>query len=158
MAAPALTARVFPAGIKMDDGFPTTIAFARDPDVSLWEKTVKPPGIDGGDPVDTNTMHNVAWRTKSPRKLKTMTESTITAAYDPKVITQIVELVNMEGSITVHYPDGSTLSFYGYLQKFEPSDMKEGEQPEASVTIVTTNQDPVTGSEEPPVLVEVSGT
>ncbi len=158
MTTPSTTARQTPAGIKIDDGFSTKIAFARAPTVSFWEKTVKPPGLDGGDPVDTNTMHNVAWRTKSPRQLKTMTESTTMAAYDPAVYTQIVELINKEGSITVHFPDGSTLDFYGYLQKFEPGDLKEGEQPEASITIVTTNQDPVTGAETPPVVTSVAGT
>ncbi len=158
MTAPSTTARGTPAGIKLDDGFSTKITFNRNPTVSFWEKTVKPPGLDGGDPVETTTMHNLVYRTKSPRSLKTMTESTTMVAYDPNVYPQIVELINKEGSITVRFPDGSTLDFYGYLQKFEPSDLKEGEQPEATVTIQTTNQDPITGVETPPVLTSVAGT
>lgn len=152
------TVRQTPSGIKLDDGFSTKIAFNRDPDVSFWEKTVKPPGIDGGDAVETTTMHNVTWRTMSPRKLRTMTQMTSKAAYDPAVYDQIRELVNQEGSITVHFPDGSKLDFFGYLKDFEPDDHVEGTQPEATITIVPTNQDPVTGAETAPVLTSVTGT
>lgn len=54
----AHTTRSAPGGTKLGDGFSTKIAFAADADVSLWEKTVTPPGVDGGDAVDTSTMHN----------------------------------------------------------------------------------------------------
>lgn len=159
MAAPTTTARATPAGIKMDDGFSTVIAFSRDVDVSFWEKTVTPPGIDGGDAIETTTMHNDIWRTMAPRRLKTLTDASITVAYDPAVFTQILDnLINQEGSITIHFPDGSTLDFYGYLKTFEPGENTEGEQPEATITIVPTNQDPTTGSEEPPILTSVAGT
>ncbi len=156
--APPTTARQTPSGIKMDDGFSTKIAFAADPDISFWEKTVQPPGIDGGDAVETSTMHNEEWRTMSPRQLKTLTDSSVTAAYDPNLYNSILNLINVETAVTVHFPDGSTLDFYGYLQKFEPSDNSEGEQPEATITIVPTNQVPSTGAEASPVLTSVAGT
>lgn len=152
------TARSTPGGIKLDDGYQSLIAFERDSDVSFWEKTVKPPGIDGGDAVETTTMHNTTWRTMSPRALRTMTDCTFTAAYDPAVISQIVALVNQEGAITVHFPDGSTVDFYGYLKSFEPADLAEGTQPEATVTIVCTNQHPTTGVETAPEVTSVAGT
>lgn len=158
MAAPASTVRQTPAGIKLDDGFPTKIAFARDPDVSLWEIGVTPPGIDGGDPIDTTTMHNVTWRTMSPRQLKTLTPFSFRAAYDPVVYTSIVELINEPGAITVHLPDGSKLDFYGFLQTFEPDEHAEGEFPEASCAICPTNYDPVNRVEAAPVLTSVAGT
>lgn len=159
MAAPTSTARQTPVGIILGDGFSTKIAFARDPDVSFWEKTVGPPGIDGGEAIDQTTMHNVAWRTKSARTLKTLTDSSLTVAYDPNVYNNIIDnLINMAGSITVHFPDGSKLDFYGYLQSFEPDDLTEGEQPTATITIVVTNFDPVNRVEAGPVLTSVSGT
>lgn len=158
MAAPSHTNRSTPVGIKMDDGHSTKIAFALDPDISFWEKTVTPPGLDGGDPIETKTMHNTRWRTKSPKALVDMTEVSATVAWDPAVYTQILAILNVEGSITVHFPDGSKYTFYGFLQKFEPGEHQEGEQPEATVTICPTNQDPTTGAEEGPVLVSVAGT
>lgn len=158
MAAPTTTARQTPVGIKLDDGYSTKIAFARRPAVSFWEKTVQPPGMDGGDAIDTTTMHNTLWRTMSARALITLTESSTTVAYDPRVYTDILTLLNQEGSVTCHFPDGSKLDFYGYLKTFEPSDNTEGEQPEATVTIVPTNYDPVNRVEAAPVLTEVTGT
>jgi hypothetical protein len=158
MAAPALSARSTPSGILLPDGYQTLISFTANTSVSFWEKTVKPPGVDGGDPIQETTMHNTAWRTMAPRALKTLTESTCVCAYDPNLYNQIVSLINVRTSITVHFPDGSTLVFYGFLQKFEPSEMKEGDQPEATVTICPTNYDPSAHAEASPVLTSVAGT
>lgn len=144
------TARVAPVGTLLDDGFSTKIAFAADPDVSFWEKTVQPPGVDGGDAIEVTTMHNVTWRTMGTRSLKTLTDAATTVAYDPAVFTQIVALINVNGWITVHFPDGSTLDFIGFLRSFEPSDNSEGEQPEATVNISPTNANS-TGAETAPV-------
>lgn len=155
---PTPTARSAPAGIHLEDGFSTKITFAADPDISFWEKSVQPPGIDGGDAIEQTTMHSVAWRGMAPRHLRTLTSSQTTVAYDPAVYSQIVELINVETTVTVTFPDGSTLAFFGFLQKFEPADMSEGNQPEATVTITPTNRDPVTGAEAAPVLTSVAGT
>lgn len=147
MGIPATTARTTPAGSHLKNGHPTLIAFAADPDVSFWEKTVQPPGLDGGDPIDQTTMHNDTYRTMAPRSLITMTEFQVVAAYDPAVIDQILALINVEGAITVHHPDGSTEDFFGFLRQFERSEHTEGEQPEATITIVPTNVDPSDDSE-----------
>ena len=155
---PATTTRQTPNGIKMDDGFSTKLACAADPDIAFWEKTVQPPGLDGGDAIDTTTMHNVTYRTMAPRQLVTMTASEITAAYDPVLYTSILNILNVETSWTCHFPDGSKLDFFGFLQKFEPSEHSEGEQPEANITITPTNQDPTTGAEADPVMTSVAGT
>ena len=158
MGVPATTVRVTPVGIKLGDGYTCRIAFAADPDVSFWEKTVQPPGLDGGDPVDTTTMYNAQVRTMASRALITMTPLQITAAYDPKVYDQILALVNVEGAITILFPDDATLDFFGFLQKFEPEALKEGEQPTANITVVPTNTDPTDGSEAVPNYKTGSGT
>jgi hypothetical protein len=159
MADPATTARGTPSGIKMDDGFSTRIAFALAPTIGLWEKDVQPPGMDGGEPVNTTTMLNTKYRTFAPRYLVTSSPLQITVAYDPLVYTTVIStLLNKRGSITVHFPDGTTLDFYGFLQKFEPSPLKEGEQPEAKITVVVTNYDPVNHLEVDPKLTNVAGT
>jgi hypothetical protein len=158
MGAPTVTARVDPPGIKLDDGHSTTFAFSADANVNLWEKTVTPPGIDGGDEIDTTTMHNNTWRTRAPRQLKTLTEMSCTCAYDPVVYTELLALINVRQSITVHMPDGSTVAFFGFLKNFEPGENSEGEQPTADVTIVPTNVDPDDGTEAAPVVASVAGT
>jgi hypothetical protein len=58
MAAPVATARVDPTGIKLDDGYRTLVTFATDPNIEFWEKSVTPPGLDGGDALETKTIHN----------------------------------------------------------------------------------------------------
>lgn len=159
MAAPSDTVRSAPTGRILEDGFSTKLAFARDPDVNLWEKTVTPPGVDGGDEIELTTMHNTVWRTFTPRNLKTLTEVSATCGYDPQVYSEIINnLVNQEGAITCHFPDGSKISFYGYLKMFEPSENQEGEMPEADVTIVATNYDSVNDVEASPVVTSVAGT
>jgi len=157
-AAPSPTTRQTPGGRRLLDGYSTKITFARDPDVSLWEVSVKPPGIDGGDPIDTNTMHNVSWRTMAARALKTLTESTFTAAYDPDCYNQLLQLVNVYDTLTVRFPDGSTLAFYGFLRQFDPNDNTEGEMPTATVTFQPTNYDYTNAVEAAPVLTSVAGT
>ena len=160
MTAPVASARQTPTGIHLDDGFSTKITFAANPSIPFWEKTVQPPGMEGGDPIDTTTMFNSVWRTMASRGLKTLTETTITAAYNPNANApaQIQSLVNLETTITVTYPDGSTLAFYGYLKTWEPQSHEEGAQPEVNLTIQPTNQDPNTRTEEAPVYVDVPGT
>lgn len=158
MAAPATTARVTPAGIKLDDGYSTQLAFSLDDNISFWEKTVQPPGVDGGDPIPTSTMHNTTYRTFAPSALISLTPCNTTAAYDPEVYNQIIAITNRRGSVTVHFPDGSTLDFYGYLRTFEPQDHAEGDPPEANIEIQPTNWDPTNNVEAAPVMTEVAGT
>ena len=160
-AAPAAHA---PSGIHLDDGYQTLITFAANNTIAFWEKSVKPPGMDGGDPIDTTTMHNDTWRTKAPRALVSMTDLTIRAAYDPVlydgalVAGSVLSLLNVKTTVTVLFPDGTTLAFYGFLKNFEPGDHQEGAQPEATITVVVTNQDPSDGSEQDPVLDNAAGT
>lgn len=158
MTAPVATARGTPSGIRLDEGYQTLVTLAASSTVAFWEKTVTPPGIDGGDPVDTTTMHNVRWMGKNPQTLIEMTEFSMTAAYDPVLYTTMLSLVNVKTTVTITFPDGSTLAFYGYLKSFAPDAIERGTQPEATITVIPTNQDPSTGAEEDPVLTNVAGT
>jgi len=142
----------------MPDGFRSLVTFASNPSIQLWERQIKPPGIDGGEGIDTTTMHNVAWRTRQPRKLKTLDPSTFMAAYDPDVIPSLYGQINRQDTITFTFPDGSTLCFFGFLQKFEPGELREGEFPDATCTFVPTNQDLTTGVEQAPVFTPAAGT
>lgn len=133
---------------RMDDGYQTLISIGG---TNFWEKSVTPPSIEGGGEVDTTTMHNVTWRTKNPKKLKTMGECSFTAAYDPAVYDSIVGLINSNQLITVTFPDGSTVAFWGWLDSFTPGESVEGEQPTADCTIICSNQN-ADGDEVTPVF------
>lgn len=158
MAAPTPTTRVTPAGIMLEDGYQSLVTLAADTNIDFWEKTVQPPGLDGGEAIPITTMHNTVYRTFVSRELITLTPISFVAAYDPAVYDQITACLNVQTTITVTFADGSTLAFYGYLQKFDPAVMTEGAQPEATITIVPTNYDPTNHVEAAPVMTSVAGT
>lgn len=135
---------------RLDDGHQTLITFAANGSVKFEEKTVTPPGMDGGGEVDTTTMLNSTWRTRAPKALKTLSNASATVAYDPAVYPQIIALLNVNNLITITFPDGDTLAFWGWLNSFKPGELKEGEQPTAEIEIIPSNQN-ASGAETAPV-------
>lgn len=162
MAAPVATARVAPTGIRLRNGFKSTITFSQDTNIEMWEMEVGQPGMDGGDPVDTTTMHSVEWREKAPRTLKDLTPFTVKFAYDPVIwnssSTSTRGAINREDTITITYPDLSTLAFFGYLQKVEFEPLVEGTMPAGTATIVPTNWDYTNKTQAGPVETDIAGT
>lgn len=158
MAAPVASTRLTPGGKMIGDGFGSLIVFAKDRDIQFREVGVTPPGVETDDPTDTSTHHNVKWRTFHPRQLARMTPAKATVNYDPAVYVAIVAALNRQDTITVVFPDGATLAFYGYLSKFEPNELKEGQKPEANIEVVVTNADPSDCSEQGPVYAAGTGT
>jgi hypothetical protein len=158
MGAPATTAITTPAGIKLCDGFASLVMFAADTDISLWVKSVTPPSVDGGDSIDITDMHNTTFRTMCARSLLTLGELSFTAAFDPDAYDETITIINLNDSITVHFPDLSTLDFWGFLRMFEPQEMSEGDQPVANCTVTATNFDTTNNVEAAPVMTEVAGT
>ena len=158
MAAPTLTARTPPSGIKLREGFSTVVAFSRNPSINLFERSTQPPSVDNGEPIDNTTQFNTTWRTMRPRTLISSGPHTFKFLYDPACYDEIVALCGKEGSITEHLPDGSTLSYFGYLQKAEFDELEEGKEPSGTATIMATHYDPENHVEAGPVLVSVAGT
>lgn len=158
MAAPSVTVRGVPAGIQIPDGYQSLFAFNRKPTLGFWEKQVKPPGIDGGEPIDNTTMLNTVWHVMRARKLKKRESIVLQAAFDPSAITDYINLVNVEDAGTVIFPDGTTETYWCYLQKIEFGELKIGEMPELTATIVVTNYDPTAHVEAGSVLASITGT
>ena len=156
---------------RIDDGFPTFFDFGgsgsswADQGVTggtaplMWEKTVTPPGIQAGGETDTTTMRNLTWRTRSPKKLKTLSNMSGSCAYDTKVFDAtdgMLKYIGVNQRIRATFPDGSTVEFWGWLDEFTPDSVSEGEQPTASFTIIASNHNgttKVTGTETPPTYV-----
>ena len=141
-------------GLK--DGFSTTVNITG-AGVTFFEIETQPPGLDGGEPINITTMRNTALRTRAPRHLYDVTPVSIRAAYDPTVIDTIKSIINSNRSIVTTMPDGATITWWGYLQRFIPEPNREGQQPVAAITLVPTNLNG-TGVETAPVVVEGSGT
>lgn len=101
----------------------------------------KLPGINGGDKIDQTTMRNTDWKTYAAQALKDLTDSTLTVAYDPALLTNILTSINDNQLITFTLPDESTYEFWGFLTSFDPAEMSMGERPTASMTISPSNMD-----------------
>ena len=138
---------------RLTDGHGTTITFSSG-SLTIYEKSVTPPAISGGGANDTTTMRNTEWRTKAPKQLKSLTQAEFEAAYNTEIYDQIVDHINVNQQITVTFPDGSELEFWGWLDEFKPQELKEGEQPTAMVTVQCSNQDN-DGNEVAPVYTGV---
>jgi hypothetical protein len=127
--------------LRLDDGFSTIITFANIPTIKIFEKEVTPPGITSGGPIDTTTMRNTAWRTMSPRQLKSLTGVSATVAFATDAIDAIMAQIAVNQLVTVTFPDGSSIEFYGWLEEFTPGSFKEGEQPTAALKVQPSNRD-----------------
>lgn len=155
MTAPTPTARTEPTVALLENGYQSLITFATDSDVALFEKSTTPPAIDGGEAIDITTMFNLVAKTKAPQALYDLSDGQMTCGYNPAVYDGIIALVNLIAgqTITQHFPDGSSLAYFGYLKSFAPAALTNGTFPEATVTIVATNRDPSdtsgTGEEAP---------
>ncbi|GAG42929.1 unnamed protein product, partial [marine sediment metagenome] len=119
---------------------------------------LKPPAIEGGDPVDFTTMHNTLWETSGPPVLMRLEDLTGSCNYDPDIYDEAIEVINAVGTITVAWADGSTLAFFGYLKTFDPQEIQKGQPPRANFTVHPTNYDNENSLEAGPVLTEVEGT
>lgn len=137
---------------RIDDGWQTLITFANAPSIALLfaEKSVTPPGIDGGGLNDTTTMRNSVWRTGAPKNLKTLSESGFECSYDPAVLDDILTMINDNQLITITFPDGSSWDFWGFLNSFKPNPVVEGQQATAVCQLLPTNQN-ADGVETAPV-------
>jgi hypothetical protein len=95
-------------------------------------------------------MHNDEYRTKAPKSLKTLTSGSFNAAYDPAILDELIAMVNVNQSIVITYPDGSTWTFWGWIDEAAPGSIVEGEQPTIDITVIPSNQD-AAGAEIAPV-------
>lgn len=141
---------------RLRDGYPTTVDLTG-AGVTFWEKSVQPPGFDGGEPIDTTTMRNSTVRTKAPRSLYDVTPVQIQAAYDPTVYDTISAQINVNQVIVTTMPDGATITWWGYLKSFIPEANEEGKEPMAAITLIPTNVNG-SGEETVPVVDPGSGT
>ena len=128
-------------GLDFKDGYQTLTTFALDANFKFWEKTNKPIGVSSGGAIDTTTQHNTTVRTKHPKALIDITDSTMNGAWAHATYAEVMAMVGKNQQITTTFPDGSTTVWWGWIDAFEPDDMEEGEHPTASLTLMASNQD-----------------
>lgn len=134
------------------DGFSTLISLTNLPGIAIFERETTPPPLDGGGPIESASMRATAWRQKDPKTLKGMGSMTLTVMYSTGAYAAIAGQINQNQSITLTWPDGATLRFYGFIDKFAPSGHSEGNLPTAQMTIEVTFRHPTTGAEVAPIF------
>lgn len=133
--------------------------------LTLRIKELHPPEVDGGGGIDTTVMANGVMRTMAPKSLLTFGKLSMLCQYDPGVYGQFFPaafaaavgvvpagtaaviapgnpfggFINVIGVFTVLFPDGATFVFNGWINKFTPSNHKEGDFPTAEVEIIPSN-------------------
>jgi len=130
-----------PSTEKLIDGHSTVISLANISSVKLFEKSVTPPGFDGGGAIDITDMRNTAWRTFAPKQLKTLQPLTTTVAYSTDAYEDVMDELLTNQLITLTFPDTTTFAFYGYIESFVPDGFEEGNQPTATMTLQPTLRD-----------------
>lgn len=157
MAAPPVVARVTPIDPKLTNGYQALIAFQLDPDFSLWEKEVTPPGIEGGDPIDTMTQHDVEYATQAPRALIKHEGGQFTAGYNPGMLVNGDSMINQPQAITYHFPNTDSITYWGYLRSIKATGMSDGTMPLCTAMIEITNYDPYNCVQAGPVYTPGNG-
>lgn len=133
------------------DGYQTLITFALDADFQFWEKSTQPPGLDAGGGIDTSTMHNQKVRTMFPKALQTVTDQSLSGAWAFATYAEVKAMLGVNQLITTTLPDGSTVAVWGWINKFTPDNMEEGEHPTATLEIMQSNTNNL-GAEVEPVF------
>lgn len=152
MAAPAPTARVTPGDLSgiFGNGFSSKITFALDPDIEFLEISVTPQGFNMPDDVDATTMFNVNRMTKDPAALYETTDAQAVVAYSKETEAQVRAILGSFTTITIKFPDGSTLADFGWLRSFVPGELTINGRPTATITIGFAGKDDA-GAEQDPV-------
>ena len=133
------TDRVTPSGHEpYDEGWSSKVAFAADSDLTFWEQIVGAPGFEGGDPIPMTTMFNTSFRTKMPRHLKEMTPFQVQGQFCGGTIDEVNALINVNGWITVTWPDGTQFSFVGFMKSWQPGPAQEGNPLIGTMEVVPT--------------------
>lgn len=141
---------------NLKDGYKTIYSIAGIT-AKFEEIGVTPPELDAGGEISQTTMRNARWRTSVGKQLISMGTMTSKVAYEPAVYPQIQAILGQTKLITITWPDGATVAFYGSVDKFTPDELVEGTRPEATMTIIPNMQTAV-GVETAPVYTSATTT
>jgi hypothetical protein len=149
MAAPtpAVTNLRVPAGRFLEIGKQILVTIKGDGTsyntIGLWEVSVTPVALSGGDKVGIGNQYNSRYETFVPQRLITVGDMQLTVQYDPDAYDEISQAINDNTTITIHFPNGDRLAFYGFLKDFTPGEVSRTANPTATAVISATMWDPV---------------
>jgi hypothetical protein len=123
----------------LKDGYKVTITLGG-PGANLYgEIEITPPEIDGRGGIDMTSMRNLAWVTMAPKSLKQLNPVNAKLMFDPSLIPAVYARVQRNTLFTITFPDGATLTFWGWIDKMTHDPLKESERPTLTVVIQPSN-------------------
>ena len=138
------------------DGLATTLNIGAT--TLVCEIEVTPPAIDGGEGIAQDCMRSGGWHLMWPKKRRKLGAITAVVSWGPDVYAANLGVlplpsvqVSIVTSIVLTFPNGAFLTFWGFVSKFEPQAMKEGERPTANITIVPSLINPSTCTSQYPI-------
>ncbi len=140
----------------LKNGFKTLVTFSQVlfPDF-YGEVEVTPPGTSARGGIPQSTMRNILWTTQLPKGLKELQPLTMKVAYDTRLIPVLMTLVGVNQRVTIRWPDGATLSFWGWIDEATFDSMTEDNRPIYNLSVQTSNVNAAC-VESGPVFVEGS--
>lgn len=132
---------------RIGDGLGTTLTGITS-NMTVYKTRITPFAIEGGDKIDRTTLENSAWRTGTPKSLKSVENCSFEGEYDPSVL--IGSPVNVNQQWRILYSGGDGHVFWGFLKRMEPGELVEGSRAMITGALEITNRDSA-GNEVPPV-------
>jgi len=105
-----------------------------------YVKNITPPGVEGGDPINTTTTDNTSFESQAPRTLKMKTAINAEVTYDKNDKDAWEAAVDQSDDVLVHYPDDSSDLDAGWLGSFLANQTTFNEQPTAQVIVHYYNE------------------
>lgn len=107
--------------------------------------SLTPPALDGRGSIDQTNMESEITTQKSAKSLIDVGNFNITIAYDSKNydftdVNSFAFWLNINGLMTLTFPDGTSVNFWGYINAFRPGENSEGNRPTAVLEIIVTNE------------------
>lgn len=122
----------------LKDGHGTRITFSVNGTL-YGEVEVTPPEVDGRGGIDMTSMRNAAWTTMAPKSLKSLNAMNARIIFDTAMYQQAFNLINKNRGQVVTFPDNSSLSFWGWWNKFSPEGMSTDNRPTAGIEVQPSN-------------------
>lgn len=133
----------------MDDGFSTVLSFANLPDIKMYERELVLPALKGGGGKDTTNMRQLAHRSQTEDILRSVSSFTVTAAFATDAFADAKLQLGINQLISLIFPDGLQMQFYGWMEEFTPQKFVEGELALVAITVHASLRN-LQGVETPP--------
>lgn len=127
---------------EFEDGLGMALTFSLNASLLFYPKSITPSGYDARGGTDVSRLDNEEWVTMAPKRLKTATPIKIVASFESGALAtaELEDMIGVNQMATEVYPDGAERDIWGWIDKFDISEFKEGEQPTVTIDFIPSNR------------------